>query len=94
MQRILYTISIHVKNKDITEGLKNRKRLFAGTLPANKNLFAGTVPENKNLFAGTPQEGSINTFYPRNGFFGKKKYPLVILVFQLRGYKIVFQAPY
>ena len=30
-----------------------RKRLFAGTVPANKNLFAGTVPANKNLFAGT-----------------------------------------
>ena len=23
-----------------------RKRLFAGTVPANKNLFAGTVPAN------------------------------------------------
>ena len=30
-----------------------RKRLFAGTVPANKNLFAGTAPANKNLFAGT-----------------------------------------
>ena len=50
-----------------------RKRLFAGTLPANKNLFAGTLPANKNLFAGTPQVGSIYTFYPRNGFFGQKK---------------------
>ena len=42
-----------------------RKRLFAGTLPANKNLFTGTLPENKNLFAGTPKVGSIYTFYPR-----------------------------
>ena len=31
---------------------KLRKRLFAGTVPANMNLFAGTVPANKNLLAG------------------------------------------
>ena len=49
-----------------------RKRLFAGTLPANKNLFAGTVPENENLFAGTPQVGSIFIFSPRIGLFGQK----------------------
>ena len=69
---------------EATQCLNNRKRLFAGTLPANKNLFAGTLPANKNLFAGTlpanknlfagtPQVGSIFTFYPRNGFFGQKK---------------------
>ena len=29
-----------------------RKRLFAGTIPANKNEFDGTVPANKNAFAG------------------------------------------
>ena len=33
--------------------LKNRGKLFAGTVPANKKLFAGTVPANKKLFAGT-----------------------------------------
>ena len=33
-----------------------RKRLFAGTIPANKNEFAGTVPANKNEFAGTISE--------------------------------------
>ena len=32
---------------------ENRKRLFAGTLPANKKLFAGTLPAFKKLFAGT-----------------------------------------
>ena len=26
--------------------ITGRKRLFAGTVPANKNLFAGTVPAN------------------------------------------------
>ena len=30
-----------------------RKRLFAGTVPANKNKFAGPTPANKNEFAGT-----------------------------------------
>ena len=51
-----------------------RKRLFAGTVPANKNLFAGTVlrnknlfaetvPANKNLFAGT-SSGIIRTYLP------------------------------
>ena len=37
----------------IMKVIMKRKRLFAGTLPANKNLFAGTLPANKNLFAGT-----------------------------------------
>ena len=61
-------------NKNLFAGtLPANKNLFAGTLPANKNLFAGTVPANKNLFAGTPQVGSIFTFYPRNGFFSRKK---------------------
>ena len=69
------------------------KRLFAGTLPTNKNLFAGTLPANKNLFAGTPQVGSIYIFDPRNGLYGQKKWPLVMLVFQLRRFKIVFLAP-
>ena len=60
-----------------------RKRLFAGTVPANKNLFAGSVPANKNLFArtcpanknlfaGTPSVGSLNMFHLKTGFFGKK----------------------
>ena len=74
--------------------LPANKNLFAGTLPANKNLFAGTVPANKNLFAGTPQVGSIYTFYSRNGFFDQKKWPLIMLDVQLRGYKIVFLAPH
>ena len=73
--------------------LPKRKRLFAKTVPANKNLFAGTVPANKNfcartvpanknLFAGTPPVDSLYIFDPRNGFFGQKKLPRVILVFQ------------
>merc|ERR1712101_102485 len=60
-----------------------RKRLFAGTVPANKNLFAGTVPANKNLFAGTSSgkeelicrnlSGRLTLYFdPRNGFFVQK----------------------
>ena len=49
-----------------------RKRLFAGTLPANKNLFAGTIPANKNLFAGTPQVGSNYIFTPEMDSLAKK----------------------
>ena len=55
----LFTVTIPVCKMHLTG--KNgtticiiyRKRLFAGTVPANKNLFARTVQANKNLFAGT-----------------------------------------
>ena len=40
-------------DSDNVRRFKSRKRLFAGTLPANKKLFAGTLPAFKKLFAGT-----------------------------------------
>ena len=33
-----------------------RKRLYAGTVPANKEYAAGTVPANKEYAAGTPKK--------------------------------------
>ena len=53
--------------------LPANKNLFAGRVPANKNLFAGTVPANKTLFAGTPKVGLIFIFSPRDEFFGQNK---------------------
>ena len=48
----------NIKRKRLFAGtLPANKNLFAGTLLANKNLFAGTLPANKILYAGTPQEG-------------------------------------
>ena len=44
-----YLIKIYSRNK-------YRKRLFAGTVPANKNEFAGTILANKNEFDGTISE--------------------------------------
>ena len=49
------------------------------------------VPANKDLFAGTFPVDSPSIFDPRKGFFGQKKWPLAILVFQFGGYNnIIF----
>ena len=43
-----------MKSEQILENRKNlRKRLYAGTVPANKKYVAGTVPANKEYAAGT-----------------------------------------
>ena len=36
-------------------GNKARKRLYAGTVPANKEYATGTVPENKKYAEGPPK---------------------------------------
>ena len=66
------------------------KRLFAGTVPANKNLFAGTCSGKLELICRNLSSRLTLYFDPRNGFFGQKKWPLGILVFQFVGYNTLY----
>ena len=53
---------------------KLRKKLLAGTLPANNKLFAGTLPANNKLFAGTLPDNSklfAGTLPANNNFLMK-----------------------
>ena len=55
----------------------NRKRLFAGTLPAIKKLFAGNLLANKKLFIGT-HPANANRFKAKI-YFTKKIHLLTLL---------------
>ena len=51
-----------------------RKRLYAGTVPANKEYAAGTVPENKEYAPGTVP---ANKEYAAGTIPANKKYAAV-----------------
>ena len=59
-------------------------------VPANKNLFAGTCSGKLELICQNLSSRLTLYFDPRNGFFGKKKWPLGILVFQFVGYNTLY----
>ena len=53
--------------------LSIRKRLFAGTIPANKNLFAGTSPSKKGLICRNLSSRLTFYFWPQKRILWPKK---------------------